>query len=159
MKRLLAFLAVLVMTFGICLAGVDVKRPNKSPKWNTPEWKVWVKVNNDTREAASKNDYAKVAESTPFDWVAAWAYYNLAGQTVSAKNSSGEWNFCNPDASQESKNKAKDILVKSETAMNDAIKAGVIGPKGGKNSMKSLEYLLTRAKEHLNGEGCVVEEE
>lgn len=103
---------------------VEYSPRDVKPNWGTPEWKAYEAADKAAKAAKASGDYQTQADKTPFSWVAAWAYFNLARTTY-----------------KEDAEKAMDYLSKSDALRQQAITSGVY-PKEGPNNMDRLSDLI-----------------
>jgi len=150
MKKI--FVVMLVMLAGVLSAGEVVK--DNPQMFDCPDTAAYIQASKDSREAKNAGDYVKASELTPFSWVAAWDLYNAAGQIMSDKSEAGEWNFCNPNATPETKAKANELLTAAQVMADAGVKAKFSFPKTGKNSLEAFKHALANADEALNGTRC-----
>lgn len=151
MKKILA---VCFMLFaGFVFAQVAIVK-DKADMFDCPDTKAYIAACKDAQGLKSVGEYEKAATATPFSWCAAWYLYNAAGQVMSDKSESGEWNFCNPEATAETKIKANEYLKASLAMAEASMDSKFHFPKSGKNGKEAFDYAWNNANDALNGTRC-----
>jgi hypothetical protein len=120
-----------------------------TPKYGTTDWAAYVQADKDAKLAGYQWDYVKQAETTPFSWVKAWAYYNAAGKLATGQKEDGLWNFGEYELDAKTLAQVEDYLDKAQAAMQAALASGVY-PHSGPNVMSHLEQNIESAKKYLS---------